>query len=216
MHHTEALILKKDEWGEADWLITALSADFGKIRLLAQGARKHGAKLQGHLEPGSVSGLSFVVGRNGYRLTGARLAAFPTAVRGSLSKTRALNIILQAFDANLLEEPDRAPELFRLAEETLGALCTAEHLTAVRRLTAWFHTRLAMLLGVFPSPRSPEARRVPSLLKIADCPPARLDASGLEPDALERELTWLIQKLGGGLAAIGPVSTGAPAIDPVG
>ena len=96
MHHTEALILKKDEWGEADWLITALSADFGKIRLLAQGARKHGAKLQGHLEPGSVSGLSFVVGRNGYRLTGARLAAFPTAVRGSLSKTRALNIILQA------------------------------------------------------------------------------------------------------------------------
>lgn len=212
MHHTEALILKREEWGEADWLVTALAEDFGKIRLLAQGARKHGAKLQGHLEPGSVSGLSFVVGRNGYRLTGARLAAFPAAVRDSLSKTRALDTILQTLDANLLEERDRAPELFRLAEETLGALAAAEHLAAMRRLTAWFHTRLAVLLGVFPSPHSPEARLMPSLLKIAECPPARLDASGLEPDALERELSWLIQKLGGGFAATGPVSAGAQAI----
>lgn len=212
MHHSRALILRKDEWGEADWLITALAADFGKIRLRAQGARKHGAKLQGHLEPGAVSDLSFVVGRGGLRLTTARLFAFPAAVRNSLPKLGALSAMLAALDQNLLEERDGAAELLAMVRGALGGLADARQPETARRVAVWFHARLAVHLGVFPSSLSPEAEAVPALLALVAEQPSALEASGLAPDALERELCWLIRRLGGSYIAPAPVSPAPSAI----
>lgn len=201
MYHSRALILRKDEWGEADCRLTALTADFGKIRLLAQGARKHGAKLQGHLEPGTVSDISFVAGRNGYRLTTARLRNFPAAARASLPKLHAHAAVLVALDQNLLEEREGARELLATAEAALGALEDAGDTAAVRRLAVWFHVQLAAFLGVFPSPLAPEAKAVPRLLALAARPPGALAAAGDDPDPLEREWAWLVRKLGGAYAA---------------
>ena len=49
MHFTDGIILKKDQYREADFLITVLTKDFGKIRLAARGVRKQEAKLRGHI-----------------------------------------------------------------------------------------------------------------------------------------------------------------------
>ncbi len=209
MHHSRALILRKDGWGESDLRFTALSADFGKIRLLAQGARKHGAKLQSHLEPGSVSDISFVIGRNGYRLTTARLNFFPVRSRSSFDKLHALTQILVALDRNLLEEKEGAAKLLRFLEELIGALEAAEDPTAVRRLGVWFHARLAVFLGVFPSPDSPEARFVAALENILGYAPAALAEADIPPEVLERELHWLTRHLGGVFFSAGTVSVPA-------
>lgn len=201
MYHSRALILRKDEWGEADLRVVALTGNFGKIRLLAQGARKHGAKLQGHLEPGAVSDISFVVGRNGYRLTTARLAAFPRAGMDSLPKLSAHSAVLGALDANLLEERDHAAELLATAEAALAALEIADDLATIRRLVVWSHARLLVFLGMFPSPLSPEARAVPSLPVLMTSSPSALGGSAFEPETLEREFAWLLRKLGNAFAA---------------
>lgn len=206
MYHSRALILKKEEWGEADWRVVALTADFGKIRLLAQGVRKHGAKLQGHLEPGAISEISFVIGKSGWRLTTARLAAFPIGSRSSPLKLSVLAGMLGTIDANLLEERDRARELLETAETALAVLESADDAVAARRLAVWFQVRFLLLLGVFPSPRSPEARWVPLLLELQHHPPAALSGEGTDPAALERECAWLIQRLGNAFSLVGPAS----------
>lgn len=206
MHHSRALILRKDEWGEADLRITALTSGFGKIRLLAQGARKHGAKLQGHLEPGAISDISFVIGRNSYRLTTARLAVFPRAGMDSFPKLAAHAAILGVLDANLLEERDHAAELLEMTEVALLALERADDPATVRRLLVWFPARLLLFLGMFPSPLSPEARAVPSLPDFVACSPVSLNENAFEPEVLERELAWLLRRLGDAFAAMEPVS----------
>ena len=59
MHSTEGIILKKEPYGEADLLITILTKDFGKIKVMAQGVRKEAAKLKGHFEPLTHSATNF-------------------------------------------------------------------------------------------------------------------------------------------------------------
>lgn len=197
IYHTRSLIIRKGDWGEADWLVTALSQDFGKIRLLAQGARKHGAKLQGHLEPGSVAELGFVIGRNGYRLTGSRLSLFPVLSRNSPAKLRALSAVLQALDASLLEEREGARELFALAGGVLAILERPGETPKLERLLAWFQVRLWDFLGVLPEAGSPEAGGMRSLLALGREPPEAIDAVAVQEEALGRELSWFGAKLGG-------------------
>ena len=195
MHHTRAVILKKEEWREVDLLVTALTSDFGKIRLLAQGSRKHAAKLQGHLEPGSISDISFVVGRNGYRLTTSRLDNFFPGIRISIFKSRALAIMIKLLDDNLLEESRQAKDIFGATSEVLSALERAGDRTSARRLVIWFHLRFIGFLGLLPSPLSPEGCEIRSLLFVAECPVLRLDSLELQDEILEKELRWLIRTL---------------------
>mgnify|MGYP001603563609 FL=1 len=197
MYHTRAIILKKEDWNEADWLVTVLSSDFGKIRLLAQGARKHGAKLQGHLEPGSIADISLVIGRNGYRMTSARMREFFPAAHRSLAKLRAIYATLSILDANLLEERDGAEEIFKLGEDTLRAMDRCENLGMLRRIIVWFHARLLEFLGLLPAAGSREGDNIKLLLNFVSRPLADIEGLEVGEDLLERELVELIRELGG-------------------
>ena len=206
MYHTDAIVLKKEEWNEADLLVTVLSEDFGKIRLLAQGARKHGAKLQGHLEPGSRSDLSFVIGRNGSRLTTARLGNFFLPIRQSFMKLQALQTILLLLDGNLLEERDRASELFRLVRLTFEALGAArDH--AANRITAWFTIRFLDHLGFLLPPDAPEAKFIPSLLELKPRPLEEIMAIGGDEGKFDPEFRWLGGYLRGSVILPQPVKS---------
>lgn len=196
MHHTRALILKKEDWREADWLVTAFTEDFGKLRLLAQGARKHGAKLQGHLEPGSLAAISFVSGRNGYRLTTARMRTSPLRGGASAFKARAIASILYALDANLWEEKDGAGTLFAEAESATDAIDSEADRERVRLITFWFHTRLFRLLGFLPPLGAPEARGVEEVIALASQPAGSLDGADVREAKIEAQLIRLVDRLG--------------------
>lgn len=75
MHYytTTGIILKKISVGETDALFTLYTQDFGKFSGLAQGVKKEGAKLKGHLESLNLSQVSFVLGRGGERLIHAEV-----------------------------------------------------------------------------------------------------------------------------------------------
>ncbi len=147
MYRTEAIILKKDEWNEADLLVTALAERFGKIRLLAQGVRKHGAKLRGHLEPYSLSQLSFVVGRQGYRLISAELMEFFANLRRDISSLAAAAIMTETLDGNLFEERDGAERYFGLLTRSFRVLDSAPGRAADEVLSK-FHMKFLELMGV--------------------------------------------------------------------
>lgn len=204
MYHTRALILRREERGEADVLVTALAEDFGKIRLLAQGARKHQAKLKGHLEPGSLASISFVVGKNGYRLTTAELKNFFLPLRRSLPKLRALYSVLTLLDANLFEERERAPELFSLVGETLAGLGFADREEILRRAVGWFYVRFFDFLGVLPPVDALEAAGSRALVGLGTRPLAEVIREVGEPDRFDRELAELCRQLRGTIRAAWP------------
>jgi DNA repair protein RecO (recombination protein O) len=72
-YSTRALVLARTPLGEANGLLTILTADLGLLRARAQGIRKPGAKLAAALATYAESTLTLVRGQEGWRITGATL-----------------------------------------------------------------------------------------------------------------------------------------------
>ncbi len=51
LYRTEAVVLRRQELGEADRLLTLFTPAHGKLRALAKGIRRPGSRKAGHLEP---------------------------------------------------------------------------------------------------------------------------------------------------------------------
>lgn len=98
MHTTKGVVLKKIDAGETDAFFVIYTQDFGKIKALARGVKKEGAKLKGHCEPLNLSGFQFVAAQNGERLTGAELLQYWPDIRQKPEKMRTACQILSLFD----------------------------------------------------------------------------------------------------------------------
>lgn len=152
MYTADAIILKKEPVGESDLLITALTERFVRIRLVAQGARKVEAKLKGHLEPLSISRLSFVAGRNQYRLVGAELLDFFSVIKSDSARLATAAEILGAIDSALFEDQrEENKNFFALTCEVLAQLNNSSLAGAeLEALLIWFRVRFLDELGLFP------------------------------------------------------------------
>lgn len=150
MYFTPAIILKKDPSGEADLLITAFAKKYGKIRLLAQGARKEGAKLKGHLGPGTYVFLGFVMGKNIYRLVEAdTLEIFP-GIAQSFKKMKAQGWIFDFVERHTMEDlRGEAEDFFSALVKFLRDLEHArEHSLFIRALVLRTEFSLYRYLGI--------------------------------------------------------------------
>jgi DNA repair protein RecO (recombination protein O) len=58
-----AIILRRTDFGEADRILTVLTPDDGKMRLMARGVRRVKSKLAGGIELFSVSHITYITGR---------------------------------------------------------------------------------------------------------------------------------------------------------
>ena len=156
MYSTEGIILKKDPYGEADAMITILTKDFGKIRLMAQGVRKQEAKLKGHLEPLTHTAISFVVGKNFYRLTSADITDFFPLLKSDI---RSLHIATYAsclIDGSAFEEKGD-PRLFKNMAELFQKLdAPIEDPSYYTRVLFEFHTQFLDIMGLLPDTQPKE------------------------------------------------------------
>ena len=73
IYETEAFILKRENLGETDQKILALTKDFGFIWINISGNRKETSKHRFFSQNFSYSKLFLVKGKNGFRLTGGNL-----------------------------------------------------------------------------------------------------------------------------------------------
>ncbi len=169
MHTTKALMIKKEEYGEADLMLTVLSEQFGKIKVFAKGVRKNAAKLRGHCEPMSKSVITFVVGRNIYRLIHAEAEDFYPGIRKDLTKLQTAEHCLALADEYLLEDKDLG-EFFKLFENTFSFLEGEEGYTEAlqKKIILWFESNFLYLLGLFPEYRAEAADEFPFLEEIFD------------------------------------------------
>lgn len=145
---TTGIMLVRTNFGEADRIITILTPDHGKLKLMARGVRKVKSKLAGGIELFSVSNITFIRGKKDIgTLVSARLQTHFNHIVEDIDRTMAAYDVLKLL--NKVTEDAVDLEYYRLLLQTLTVL-NADHIDPI--LTkCWFMARLLQLLGHSPN-----------------------------------------------------------------
>ena len=144
---TQAIILSRRDFGEADRLLTLFTPHHGKIRAIAKGARKPSAKVSGHVELFARSDCLIHRGRNLDILSQAELIDPYLGLREDLGRGAYANYVAELLDRFTADELDDGDDLFLLLHQTLSRIADA----ADPRLAArFFELQLLDLVGFRP------------------------------------------------------------------
>lgn len=141
------IILRRTDYGEADRIITFLTRDHGRIRVMAKGVRKSKSKLAGGIELFSVSEVHFIKGRGDIgTLVSTRLISHYDYIVKHLDRTELAYAFLKIVDK--IVEDDAGQEYFVVLHESLVALSNQRIVPVLAELS--FMMRLLQLLGHVP------------------------------------------------------------------
>jgi len=109
IYTTRGIVLSERAIGEADRIYSILTRDLGKLQARVIGVRKNTSKLRGSIEPFSLSSISFVKGKDYWRLISAQ---FLQSIPASSNVANPFFLIEKLVQG---EEPH--PELFDAVEQ---------------------------------------------------------------------------------------------------
>jgi len=132
VYRIEAVVLERQDLGEADRLLTVLSPDRGKLRLVGKGIRKPTSRKAGHLELFTHANLLVARGRNLDIVTQAETSQVFRGLRDDLTRTSHAYYVAELVDQFATEGTENVT-LFRLLLEMLAALETARRLDVLMR-----------------------------------------------------------------------------------
>jgi len=145
---TRGIVLKRIDYGEADRIITVLTPDHGKLRLMVRGVRKQGSKLAGGIELFSVSDLSFIEGKREIgTLISSRLQTHYGNIVKDLERVQLGYELLKRLDRATEDHPE--PAYFDRLERTLSALDDGS--VDPELIHLWFEAQLLQLAGHTPN-----------------------------------------------------------------
>ena len=101
---TPALILKRHNYRETDRIVTLITQPWGKVTVIAKGARKLLSSKLGLLEPGNIIKGHFVETKSMPLLTQADIINPAYTGASTLEQLRNLQLTLELFDRVLVEE----------------------------------------------------------------------------------------------------------------
>lgn len=142
--HTEAIILRRTNYGEADRILNVLTPDRGKLSAIAKGVRKSKSKLAGGLELFATSNVSIAEGRGEMGLiTSARLIKFYGGILHDYERMQFGYELIKLI--NRAAETIAEPEFYYLLRDSFTYLNEASIDYKVVEL--WFRLRFTLLLG---------------------------------------------------------------------
>ncbi len=143
---TEAIVLRRTDFGEADRLLTLFSREYGKIRAIAKGARKPQSRKTGHVELFMRSRFLLAQGRDMDIITQAEMIQAYPALREDLVRATYASYAVELLDRFTVEE-DPHGGMYKLLAEGLGWLETADDLLLAAR---YYELHLLALAGFQP------------------------------------------------------------------
>ena len=146
LYRSEAIVLRRKDFGEADRLLTLFTPGYGKIRAIAKGARKPQSRKAGHVESFMRSEMLFARGRNLDLITQAELVEAYRPLREDLVRVTYASHVVELLD-RFTAENDAHPELYQLLSDALGWLATT---TDLLLSTRYYELRLLSLVGFQP------------------------------------------------------------------
>ncbi len=147
VYSTEAITLKRMDFGEADRILTVLTPHYGKLRLIAKGVRRTTSRMGGHLEPFAHSQLLVARGRDLDLVTQASTVEPFRRLRESLDRVSFAYHLAELVDA-FLQDRDEHSEVFSLFRDALAALSRGE--VAERLVARHFELHLLSAVGFRP------------------------------------------------------------------
>jgi DNA repair protein RecO (recombination protein O) len=194
LYVTDAIVLSRFDFGEADRILTLLTPEFGKIKAIAKGIRRPTSRIGGALEPLAELRIQLARGRTFDVVTQVTMQHTWLGLRDRLEVTATAWYCAELAERSLEERHAALPVylLLRRAYELLDAGMSPA------RVARWFEMRLCDELGVRPEvDRCVECDRllapndvvrwVPPLggVLCADHPGPSAMAAGLSTEALK-------------------------------
>lgn len=121
LYNTDAIILRRRDFGEADRLLTVYTPHRGKLRLVAKGVRKTKSKKAGHVELFTHATMQIAAGRNLDIVSQADTVQAYRAIREDLDKISHAYYLAELVD-KFTEEHDPSYPIFELLALTLARL----------------------------------------------------------------------------------------------
>lgn len=148
---TTGIILRRLNYGESDRILTVISPDHGKLRLMAKGVRKSVSKLAGGIELFSISSITYIPGRREINtLISTRLVTHYSHIVADLGRTTIGYEFLKLIDKSTQDEC--GPEFYQKLVVALSNLNQLD--MPVVLIEVWFYTQLLGALGHSPNTRS--------------------------------------------------------------
>jgi DNA repair protein RecO (recombination protein O) len=113
VYSTEAITLRRTDFGEADRILTLFTPTYGKVRAIAKGARRTTSRLAGHLEPFTRTQLLLASGRDLDIVTQAEARERLDALSNQVWHATAAWYLAELVD-RFLEDTDPHPHLYNL------------------------------------------------------------------------------------------------------
>jgi DNA repair protein RecO (recombination protein O) len=118
---TTGIVLSRTDFGEADRIITILTPDYGKLRLMGKGVRRVKSKLAGGIELFSVSNITFIHGRSDIgTLISTRLIRHYGHIVNDITRVQLGYELIKTLNKITEDQPE--PEYFVLLEQTFQSL----------------------------------------------------------------------------------------------
>ncbi len=121
LYRTEAVVLDRKDFGEADRLLTLYTPGTGKLRAIAKGARRTTSRLSGHIELFTHTELLLAAGRNLDIVTQSQLIHSHERLREDLWRA-ALGFHVLELVNHFSEERLENPAVWRALLEVLARL----------------------------------------------------------------------------------------------
>ena len=145
-YKTEAIILKKRNFAEADRILTCFTKKLGKVNLLAKGARRLTSRKGGSLELLNWCQLSVATGQSLDLILESEVRRSFLPVKSNLFKTSLAYQLIEVAD-KLTIEHQPSSKLFDLLISTLSTLSTEPNRLKQKLTVAAFQLKALQILG---------------------------------------------------------------------
>lgn len=145
-YSSEAIVLARRHHSEADRIITLLTKNTGKIRLVAKGVRRTTSRKRGSLEIFSHIRFSATKGRNLDVMTESESINNFKGVRKNIKRVAVAYYLVEVTN-RLLKEDMKSENIFGLLLSFLERL---EHSNSLRKLRYEFASEILIELGYWP------------------------------------------------------------------
>jgi DNA repair protein RecO (recombination protein O) len=145
-YRTEAIVLRRHDFGEADRMLTLFSRERGKIQAIAKGARKPQTRKSGHVELFMRTTFLIAKGKNIDIITQAELVEPYKLLREDLVRTTYASYIVELLDRFTAEE-DHDLRKYNLLADGLGWFASSDNVLLAAR---FYELRLLSLAGFQP------------------------------------------------------------------
>jgi len=142
---TEAVIIKKRNFGEKDRILTLFTPHLGKIEALAKGARRPGSRLSANSDIATIADFHIQNTRSIDIISEINAIYHPDGALGEFEKTQKLGFALKLID-RLYEMSDPHPKTFHILKEVVESISDEKR----QLLFLAFLVNILLELGAYP------------------------------------------------------------------